>query len=452
MLAPLLLALLAGPIVPWETRYDDPDHREDRACAMVADDTGNCWVAGYSYSVTGDFQFTVAGFGPAGELRWVNRYGSPLNSEDRAWDIALDSAGNIVATGGTITDRSVGWDFLTAKYTPAGETLWLRRLDLQWHADDKPAALAIAPGDCPVVAGAAHRPAPRTDWDIAVVRYSPAGETLWARYWDGAASADDFATDVTVGGGAVYVLGRTVTTRPATDIVLLKFTLDGTLAWSRTIDGPAAGTDFAAHLEYRAGRVFIGGTVTGTASSYDWCVAAFDTSGRRLWLRQWDAAGRADILESFCLDGNGNIVATGHSTGPTGGIDAVVLKLDPAGTVLWSRRWNGEDNSADRGYRVTTGPDGAVTVAANSVGASGFPELVLLGYSPSGDTLWSWRRADGAAGEARPIGLVLLPQHGPASSLPELLCAGYAFADATGFDWLVLRLDPAPGSAADTDR
>lgn len=452
MLAPLLLALVLAPVERWETRYDDPDHREDRACAMVADDSGNCWVAGYSYSVTGDFQFTVAGFGPAGELRWVNRYGSPLNSEDRAWAIARDSAGNLVATGGTITDRATGWDFLTVKYTPQGDTIWLRRLDLQWHADDKPAAVAVAPGDCPVVAGAAHRPAPRTDWDIAVVRYSPSGETLWARYWDGAAAADDFVTDVAVGGGAIYVLGRTVTTRPATDIVLLKFTLDGALAWSRTIDGPAAATDFAARVDYRAGRVLVGGTVTGTGTSYDWCVAEFDTGGRRLWLQRWDGAGRSDILESFCIDGGGNIVATGQSTGATGGADAVLLKFDPAGRLLWSRRWNGEHNSADRGYRVAAGSDGGIALAANSVGASGFPELVLLGYSASGDSLWTWRRTDGAAGEARPVGLALLPPRGPASSPPELLCAGYAFFEATGFDWLVLRLDPAPRSSADTDR
>ncbi|MFO7649933.1 MAG: hypothetical protein R6X13_01135 [bacterium] len=446
----LLVILVAAPVVQWETRYDGPGSREDTPSAMVADSSGSAWVAGYSYVPGSDFQFTVAGFSPSGELRWVNRYGSPLGSEDRAWAIARDSAGCLVATGGTLADLSVGWDFLTAKYTPDGDTLWLRRLDLAWHADDKPAAVAIAPGDCPVIAGAAHRPAPRADWDIAVVKYSPGGDTLWARYWDGAASADDFSASLAVGGGAIYVAGKTVTARPATDIVLLKFTLDGTLAWSRTIDGPAGSTDFAAQVAYRAGRIYVGGTVTGSGTAYDWCVAAFDTAGRRLWTHLWDGEGRGDILESFCFDSSGSVIAVGQSAGASTGVDAAVLKLDSAGRRLWSRRYNGERNSSDRAWRVAAGKNNDITVAANSVGSGGFPELVLLGFSSSGDTLWSWRRADPATGEARPVGLALLPARGTERAFSELLCTSFAFSEAAGFDWLLLRLDPA-GSTSDTD-
>lgn len=449
---PLLLAfaLIAAPVVVWETRYDGPGRREDTPTAMVVDDSGSAWVAGYSYVPGSDFQFTVAGFSPSGELRWVNRYGSPLGSEDRAWALARDSAGCLVATGGTLADLSVGWDFLTAKYTPGGDTLWLRRLDLQWHADDKPAAVAIAPLDCPVVAGAAHRPAPRTDWDIAIVKYSASGETLWTRYWDGAASADDFSASLAVGGGAIYVAGKTVTTRPATDIVLLKFTLDGTLAWSRTVDGPAGSTDFAARVEYRAGRIYVGGTVTGGTTAYDWCVAAFDTAGRQLWTSYWDGEGRGDILESFCFDSSGSVIVVGQSAGALTGVDAAVLKLDRAGRRLWSRRFNGARNSSDRAWRVAAGRDDAITVAANSVGAGGFPELVLLGFSASGDTLWSWRRAEVSTGEARPVGLALLPARDAERAFAELLCAGFAFTEAAGFDWLLLRLDPA-GPTGDAD-
>jgi hypothetical protein len=446
----LALSLIAAPVVVWETRYDGPANREDIPSAMVADSSGNAWVAGYGFVPGSDFQFTVAGFSPSGELRWVNRYGSPLQSEDRAWAIARDSAGNLVATGGTLADLSVGWDFLTAKYTPGGDTLWLRRLDLAWHADDKPAAVAIAPLGCPVIAGAAHRPAPRTDWDIAVVKYSPSGDTLWTRYWDGAAMSDDFSASLAVGGGAVYVAGKTVTTRPATDIVLLKFTLDGALAWTRTIDGPAGSTDFAAQVAYRAGRIYVGGTVTGSTTAYDWCVAAFDTAGRRLWTHQWDGEGRGDILESFCFDSSGSVVAVGQSAGSSTGVDATVLKLDSAGRRLWSRRYNGARNSSDRAWRAAAGRDNDITVAASSVGTGGFPELVLLGFSASGETLWSHRRADAAAGEARPVGLALLPARGTERAFSELLCAGFAFFEAAGFDWLLLRLDPA-GSTSDSD-
>ncbi len=441
----LLLALFAAtPVVLWETSYDGPDHREDRASAMVTDSAGNAWLAGYSFVSDSDFQFTVAGFSPAGELLWVDRYGSPLQSEDRAWAIARDSAGAIVATGGTLADTATGWDFLTVKYSPGGERLWLRHLDLGWRGDDKPAALAIAPGDCPVVAGAARRRGSRTDHDIAVVKYSPAGETLWTRRWDGAAARDDQAAALAVSTDAVYVAGKTVTTPPATDIVLLKYRLDGTLVWTRTLDGPAGATDFPAQVEHRAGHIYLGGTVTGTGTAYDWCIAAYDTAGRRLWIHNWDDAGRTDILASFCLDPAGNVVATGQSTGGGTGIDAPVLKLDTAGRRLWVYRCRGAGSSADRGWCVTVSETGAITLAANSAASGGFGELVLLGLSASGDSLWAHRRANPSAGETRPVGLALLGDTGRQHHLPEVLCGGSTHTDSSGSDWFLLRLDPVP--------
>ncbi len=440
----LFFVLASLPTLLWESRYNGPDNLEDRAAAMVADSIGNCWVAGFSYGLGTDFQFTVAAFAPDGRLRWSQRYGSPANSEDRAWVIARDSTGAIVAAGGTLADPATGWDVLLARYdADSGTTHWLHRLDLPWHSDDRIAALGITASNNPIAAVTSRRSGGRRDTDIVLVLFSADGETLWTRSWDGASRGNDEAVALALGDNSVYVVGRTTSGGLSTDIVLLRFDLDGTLVWSRTIDGPGRATDFPAQVVYRAGQVFVAGTVTGLATSYDWYVAVFDSNGRNRWHHQWDGNGRSDILEAIALDSAGTVIATGHTTSVDAGIDAAIVKLDAAGRRVWTRRYNGERNSTDRGWRIAIGPEGPV-VAASSVGSSGFPELVLLGLSPTGDSLWAWRRPNPVPGETRPVGIALLTERSNCQQSNPVLCAGWTLVAPGGnFDWFVLRLAPA---------
>lgn len=439
----LLLVLASLPTLLWESRYNGPDNLEDRAVAMVTDSSGNCWVAGFSYGLGTDFQFTVAAFAPDGRLRWSQRYGSPANSEDRAWVIARDSTGAVVAAGGTLADPATGWDVLLARYdADSGTTRCLRRLDLPWHSDDRVAALGITASNNPIAAVTSRRSGSRRDTDIVLVLFSADGETLWTRSWDGASRGNDEAVALALGDNSVYVVGRTTSARLSTDIVLLRFNLDGTLIWSRTVDGPGQATDFPAQVVYRAGKIFVAGTVTGLATSYDWYIALFDSSGKKRWQHQWDGGGRNDVLEAIALDSAGTVIAVGHTTGANSGTDAAVVKLDAAGRRVWTRRYNGERNSTDRGWRIAVSSAGPV-VAANSVGETGFPELILLGLSPSGDSLWAWRRPNPAPGETRPVGIAPLAEGNNCQPPARILCAGWTLVAPGGnFDWFVLALTP----------
>ncbi len=91
---------------------------EDYAWGVQLDSSGNIYLGGYSY-VNGTSDFVLAKYTPAGELDTSFGDGGKLTTdfggEDYAYDVQLDSSGNIYL-GGYSDD-----DFALAKYTSTGE-------------------------------------------------------------------------------------------------------------------------------------------------------------------------------------------------------------------------------------------------------------------------------------------------------------------------------------------
>jgi hypothetical protein len=456
----LLSAALAAPQVLWTARYDGPVHGEDKLTGLVTDTAGNCWLSGYSFGDSTDFDFATLRVSPQGKTVWTRRYGSPLKCEDRSWCLARDSAGSIIAAGGSIADFNLGWDFLLIKYNRAGDRVWLRRYDSPFHSDDKPAALAVGPKNCLYIAGfSKHKPPPgsqpatrdpqlaRTDCDVSLVKYSAKGDTLWQRFYNGRAGMDDGAAALAVDpAGNCYVVAKVVNRQPGTDITLLKYRPDGSLAWFRDIDGPGHSADLPTAVLLSnsplASRlsplVYVVGSVTGAGTSFDYYTICFDTTGNQLWQQTYDGAGKVDVASAACLDSAGNLLVTGQSTGAGSSFDIATVKYSPAGERVWARRYNGQRNGADRGSCIVAGRQGRVIVGGNSVGATGFPGMVLLGYSAEGDTLWTFIHAGTGAGEAKPV--VLSVRRGT-SGVERLLVAGYENNTDTGFDYLLMLLE-----------
>src|SRR4030095_9976103 len=98
-------------------------------------------------------------------------------------------------------------------------------------------------------------------------------------------------------------------------------------------------------------------------------VVKFAPNGSGSWQRIWNGPtirglGRPDVAVS----GDGSVYVTGV-TAENGG-DAVLLKFDANGTLLWERAWGG--TASDQGFAVATASDGAIYIAgtATSFGPS----------------------------------------------------------------------------------
>jgi hypothetical protein len=122
--------------------------------------------------------------------------------------------------------------------------------------------------------------------------------------------------------------------------------------------------------------------------------------------------------------------------------DIATVKYSSTGERVWARRYNSTRNDADRGSCVVADRQDRVIVGGNSVGATGFPDMVLLGYSAEGDTLWTFTHAGTGPGESKPV--IILPAPGNsqlATRNSQLLVAGYENNADTGFDYLLMLVD-----------
>jgi hypothetical protein len=189
---------------------------------------------------------------------------------------------------------------------------------------------------------------------------------------------------------------------------LLKLDAQGSFLWSHSSEANVEAVAFDP-----AGNVFISGDVFGGNSlggapvgelGEDYVfVRKLDAQGTVLWTSLFpsDFALPFDVA----VDSTGSLYVGGQFSGPLdldgdvltagGSNDAFLLKIDPAGEVLWSRNLGGKLANV---YGIAIAPNDDVVIAGEYRGASvawGLPDAgeehdgYVARFDPSGAVLWS---------------------------------------------------------------
>src|ERR1700733_14335468 len=120
---------------------------------------------------------------------WVARYNNGIsNGTNQAVKMALDAAGNIYVTGFSQNSNSQ-LGYVTIKYAPNGNQLWVTRYDSTSYTEAKPVAMALDSNNNIFVTGSA-----------LTVKYDSNGNQLWTAPYAGTTLACGPAGDVYVGG------------------------------------------------------------------------------------------------------------------------------------------------------------------------------------------------------------------------------------------------------------
>jgi uncharacterized delta-60 repeat protein len=115
------------------------------------------------------------------------------------------------------------------------------------------------------------------------------------------------------------------------------------------------------------------------------------------WVAVLGGSG-ADFGYEIASGPDGSIYVSGVTmSAGAGGHDLLLAKYTAAGELQWNRTLGGA--SAEQGWSVAVGSDGAVYVAGNTQSAgAGNKDLLLAKYSSSGDMLWK-KTLGGASGD-----------------------------------------------------
>jgi hypothetical protein len=202
------------------------------------------------------------------DTTWVRRYNAPGNGADYARALAVDGSGNVFVTGNSATNLTWpnDYDYVTIKYSPAGDELWVKRYigpGAAENNDDYALALAVDGSGNVYVTG--HSPGSGTGDDIATIKYSPAGDELWVRRYNGEDNDVDCGNAIAVDdAGNVYVTGYSYDAVTSDNYLTIKYNTDGDEQWVIKYDGPGNGGDYANAISVDdTGNVYIAGSSFG---------------------------------------------------------------------------------------------------------------------------------------------------------------------------------------------
>jgi hypothetical protein len=292
----------------WVRRYNGPGNAQDLAFAIAADDSGNVYVTGESYtgSETSTDYVTIKYY-PNGDTAWLRRYNGPANDWDRAYAIAVDGSGNAYVTG---YSRGMGTnaDYATIKYLPNGDTAWVRRYEGTYW--DEAYDIAVDGSGNVYVTG-------RSGTINLTIKYDANGNQLWVTPWGN----NDIAVD---DSGNVYVTQYSYT--------IIKLYPDGDTAWVRRYIGPDNELDRATDLTIDgSGNVYVTGygyiQFAEDDTATDYATVKYDAKGNDVWIKRYNGPGNSeDRASAIALDDSGNVYVAGFSIGIGTGYDYTTIK------------------------------------------------------------------------------------------------------------------------------
>jgi hypothetical protein len=226
-------------------------------------------------------------------------------------------------------------------------------------------------------------------WVAFAAATSQAQTLLSETTWGG--NGSDVSEGVAVASdGASYVVGITDSFtvdqfgNPSPRIFLVKFAADGSLVWQRIWNGTTVRGLGRTGVAFGAGdSVYVTGVSTNNGN--DAVLLKFDVNGTLLWERTW---GGPDSDESLAVaaapDGSAYIAGTATSFGPSSA-GLFVVKFDSLGNLVWQIISDGAAGNA-----VAVGPDGSVYAPGTTPRPDpiGNFDVIALKITSDGNLVW----------------------------------------------------------------
>ncbi len=311
--------------------------------------------------------------------------------------LKLEPSGDLIVAGNTVAGVN-GKDFLFIKYSPSGNIIWQRTFNGINNKDDELSDFVIdtigniiATGTS--VVGSISQFAENRD--ILTVKYDSAGNFIWAKTYDGLANREDGAQSIALdSNGNSYVLGYTsVDTLDGDKIIIIKYNSIGDTVWTR-MSSQTPTYIFQEKIK------IINNELRVLAGYY---TAAFPTVTNKYFIMKLDSNN--NLLFSYIgvhpTSGSGSsfIDSFGNSY-IGGGIAYKTTKINPNGTIAWT-------DSIPTNLPMNTSGDEVRTILVDSLqnvyttgrhygddyGGSTYSnaDILTIKYSPSGSKLWSKR-------------------------------------------------------------
>ncbi len=319
-----------------------------------------------------------------------------------------DAFGNVIVAGATMNGATT--DILVAKYSPAGNQLWI-----QQFAGTAPGGVDFSGGlfvtDTYVfITGAISNNTlvPETDC-VTMKLASSTGSVVWSTTYNGAGNSHDMGKHIIAdGSGNVFVTGASYNGSWNTDYLCLAYNSSGVQQWASTWD--YLGFDDAATKVAISGvnLNITGAVTTATPNAYTTATIKLSQATGSLLATTVSTAittTSVDVVTDLASDGSGNIVVVGTNNVLGEGKNFYVQKVSNTLAPTWTYTYNGAASLDDVAKAIQIDASGNVYIAGFSTSSTLAREVTLIKLNSSG--VQQWVQTSGFAGDDEALDLVV---------------------------------------------
>lgn len=322
---------------------------------------------------------------------WLTEFGG--SSSDAVMGVAVDSSGNIYSTGYSAGIVAGVDSLIVTKQNIYGDILWIRSLTGTSTTSTVGNGIVLDSSGNLYVVGYTNSGGAGQQ-DLLLVKYTSAGALVWQKAIGG--NQGDYGRGITIDSSDnIYVIGTFLTAASSQEFIIAKYNTSGTLQWKRAYGGTNSDGGFAITVDnntgdvYAAGQADIGGDVQLTLIKYN-------SSGTLQWQRAAGVTG-AEYGRTIALDSAGGVYIGGYgATQGAGNSDMILIKYNTSGVYQWQTAIGGTNTDAAYGLSTDSSNNLYLTGFTDSSGTTGGYDLAIIKLNSNG--IIQWQRALGTAG------------------------------------------------------
>jgi uncharacterized delta-60 repeat protein len=362
----------------WTAKHNGSANATDVFYAVAVDGDNNIYAAGISHEIASSWDIVTNKYNADGILQWSKLKNGTSNVEENATDIAVDPFGNIY-TAGYLDQIDGGQDYCVIKYDSDGNELWTQTWGGAAGGSDVVYDMAIDFEGNVLLNGRMTSGGDSLD-DFATLKYNPEGVLQWVKTYHQIYGETGFTIDVD-GEGNIYAGGWAADGASMGESLIIKYDPDGNTLWEERYHNGLGGVSEAWVLRTFEDVIYMGGSsIDWDLTGQDFMVLKYDADGNLLWDVSYDhGLNKADYLTSMDIDNEGNIIGSGLISDFTSG-DILTVKFNPEGEVIWAITYNGDADSYDEAWGVTTDNDGNVFVTGFDINEGVYSDFVVIKY------------------------------------------------------------------------
>ncbi len=353
----------------WAKTYGG-DNIDFAKCVRETAD-GNIIFAGATYSYQTNGVAWVVKLDSTGTMVWENTYGGPAGKGACCVDETLTQQGiaDGYVVGGGPADDPLWSEFGVLRLNPDGTKVW-QRVFGGFETTDTAYDIQQTSDQGYVICGYTESFNPPDGGHGWILKLDANAYVTWEYVYGGPAGMGARSIRETFdqqGNPDGYIVANGPSGAGGGDLGLLRLNLDGTMVWQKLYHSSGGAGHVKTVRQTSDGGFVLAGTAYPETGTDDFWVLRLNPDGSLLWSKTFGNSYVYEVDAAYSIEetsDNGFVVVGSTKSYGAGNEDFWVIKLDTGGTVAWQRTYGGAN--ADTAYSVHETADGGFVVAGTT--------------------------------------------------------------------------------------